>query len=371
MKLSEIDISPYYLNFITPFQTSQFTLTKRFGIIIKTISESGNIGLGDVCPPLSFNKNDNDELIDLVNNYILNLQQINNLELNSLINQSHLFFKKYPQSIFIFSGFEQAFISLLLKENEISIYNLIDLIFNKTEVNKNKSSPDFGGTSIKIRNKIPINAVIGMFDANETISIIEKKLSEGFKTFKIKIGRENLGNDIIVIKKIREKFKDKINIRLDANGFYKLNDAIEVLQKLENYNIEYIEQPISDVFSFSKIKEKTSVLIAADDSIKNINDATNIINNRLSDLIILKPLWIGGLINSLKIIKLAKENNIDCIVSSVFESNIGKRANVFVSSLLENNYACGLSTNEFFSNNIEEDFYPVENGFIESNNLIF
>ncbi|GAB6281765.1 MAG: hypothetical protein STSR0008_05060 [Ignavibacterium sp.] len=364
MNLSEIDISPYYLNFITPFQTSQLTLTKRFGIIIKMISESGNIGLGDVCPPLSFNKNDNDELIDLIKNYILNLQQINNLELNSLINQSHLFLKKYPQSIFIFSGFEQAFISLLLKDNEISIYNLIDLIFNKTEVNKNKSS-------IKIRNKIPINAVIGMMDVNETISIIEKKLSEGYKSIKIKIGRENFEEDINIIKTVRNKFKDKINIRLDANGFYKLNDAIEVLQKLENYNIEYVEQPISDVFSFPKIREKTSVFIATDDSIKNINDATNIINNRLSDLIILKPLWIGGLINSLKIIKLANENNIDCIVSSVFESNIGKRVNVFVSSLLENNYACGLSTNEFFSNNIEEDFYPIKNGFIEFNNLIF
>lgn len=362
MKLSKIDISPYYLDFITPFQTSQFNLTKRSGIVIKMISESGNIGLGDVCPPLYFNKDDNDELIELINNYILNLQQINNLELNSLIERSNLFLNKFPKSIFIFSGIEQAFFSLLLKENEISFYNLLDLIFNKTEVNEN-------ALSMKIRNKIPINAVIGMFDANETISIIEDKLSEGYETFKIKIGRENFNEDINIIKKIREKFKDKIIIRLDANGFYCLNVAIEVLQELENYNIEYIEQPISDVFSFPAIKESSSILIAADDSIKNINDATNIINNRLSDLIILKPLWIGGIINSIKIIMLAKEKNIDCIISSVFESNIGKRANVFVSSLLKNNYACGLSTNDFFSNNIEEDFYPIKNGFIEFSNL--
>lgn len=362
MKLSGIDISPYYLDFTTPFQTSQFNLTKRFGIVIKMISESGNIGLGDICPLLYFNKNDNDELNDSVNSYISNFPLNNNLDFNSLINQHHIFLQNFPQSIFIFSGIEQAFFSLLLQEKEISLSELINLIFN---INGEKEVK----LNIKIKNRIPINAVIGMMNIKETISIIEKKLSEGYKTFKIKIGRENIEEDINIIKTVREKFKDKINIRLDANGFYKLNDAIEVLQKLENYNIENIEQPISDVSSFPKIKEKTSVLIAADDSIKNIKDAINIINNKLSDLIILKPLWIGGIINSLKIIKLAKENNIDCIVSSVFESNIGKRVNVFMSSLLENNYACGLSTNEFFSNNIDEDFYPIKNGFIEFSNL--
>ncbi len=362
MKLSKIDIFPYYLDFTTPFQTSQFNLTKRFGIVIKMISESGNIGLGDVCPPIYFNKDNNDELIELVNNYILILQQINNFELNSLVNQSNLFLKKFPQSIFIFSGIEQAFISLLLKENEISIYNLINLIFNNAEVNVNN-------LRMGIRNKIPINAVIGMMGVNETISIIEDKLSEGYKTFKIKIGRNNFDKDINIIKKVREKFKDKIIIRLDANGFYELDNAIEVLRQLENYNIEYIEQPIKDVSQFSILKEKTSILLAADDSIKTINDAKTIINNKLCDIIILKPLWIGGIINSINIIQMAKENNIECVVSSVFESNIGKRANVLVASFLENNYACGLSTNEFISNNFEEDLYHIKNGFIKFNNL--
>ena len=78
---------------------------------------------------------------------------------------------------------------------------------------------------------------------------------------------------------------------------------------------------------------------------------------------------LGGLTPVIKIIELAGIHNVKTIITSSFESSIGRSLAVFAASLIEDNSAHGLATSEYFENDIATDPFPVSGGkIILSNN---
>ena len=73
---------------------------------------------------------------------------------------------------------------------------------------------------------------------------------------------------------------------------------------------------------------------------------------------------LGGLLNTLEIIELAIKNNVGVVITSSFESAIGRSFAIFAASTIKNNTAHGLNVSHLFKNDIVKDPYPVKNGKI-------
>ena len=339
MNRIELKYSPYLLRFINPFATSKGNISERKGLIISLQSSSGHTGFGDAAPYPELSSETYEEVLSAIENIDVNFK----IDLSDIENSLDDFFAPINNLPSLRHGIEQAFLNLISKEKNI----YLNQILHRTS-----------------KKEIKVNAVIGLLPAKETLEAVIKYIEQGFHTIKLKAGRDSFTEDFEIIKAVRDNCSEEIKIRVDVNGKWNFDEAVYNLRNLEPLNLEYVEQPVNSIQELVQLSAKTGVPIAADESLRTMEDASKIIQQKAAGYLILKPMLLGGVIQSLKIIKLAEENGIKCIITSSFESVIGRSFASFIASLTDYDLAHGLSTGCYFEKDLTADPYPVVNGKI-------
>jgi L-Ala-D/L-Glu epimerase len=144
---------------------------------------------------------------------------------------------------------------------------------------------------------------------------------------KIKLGKD-IATDIERIKTIREVVGDAIEIRIDANQGWSFEDAKICLTELGKYNIAFCEQPMRtyDDEHLPELIKISPIKIMADESVYNHHDAKRIIKNNACDYINIKFAKSGGILEAQKIISVATQNNIACMMGGMLESRVALSA---------------------------------------------
>jgi len=220
---------------------------------------------------------------------------------------------------------------------------------------------------------ININGLIWMGSEAFMNQQIEEKLKAGFSTIKMKIGAIDFQTELKLLKNIRSSFSSKdVELRVDANGAFKPNEALEKLKQLAEFEIHSIEQPIKQgqIEDMANLCVKTPLPIALDEELIGIFDVTKkqellqIINPQY---IILKPSLVGGFSGTNEWIYLAEEQQIGWWITSALESNVGLNAIAQYTFSLNNKMPQGLGTGSLFTNNFESPL-EVKNGYLHYNN---
>lgn len=339
MIIREFKYSPFKINFKEQFQNSNNTFSVREGLIISLTDEFGYTGYGE-CSPLSGvsieSLWDVQNKLDQMQSKVLEVEFGNNHE---LINSQLARFSFPPSLAF---GIEQAVLSLLIKQDADYLKN------------------HFGS----IKKNIEVNAVVGFDETRKIIEKITRKFNDGFKVFKIKIGRNNPYADLVLVSEIREKFGEDIALRLDVNGAWSSDEAIEYLEPLLQFKIEYVEEPCEYLSSNLRVAEELPINIALDESLDNFDNTLLLIQNSMIEHFVIKPTVLTGVFNTVKLIHEAEKYGKKIIISSSFESSLGKSCLVFLSAITSHNFAHGLDTSNLFSLDVVEDSYNVKGGTI-------
>jgi len=335
----ELTYSPYKLNFSIPFKTSKGDMTERKGFIISLRSLSGAEGIGESAPLPEFGSESYEDDEKALQTFQLKFK----LDLNNLIPSIEESLADFIYLPALRSGMEQAILNLVCVERKTTLSEL----FNKP-----------------VARNISVNGVIGLSNLKEAVDRAKRLKSEGFRTIKVKVGRDIFTDDMEVVKEIRNEVGKNIKLRLDANCKWNKENSIDYLNQLGQYDIEYIEQPVASINDFGDIRRKTEVPLAADESLRNYADAVNIIRNDLASVLVLKPMMLGGLTTTLEIIEEAERNNKKVVITSSFETSIGRSIAVFAAGILKEQTAHGLAVADYFQNTIVNDPFPVNNGMI-------
>lgn len=339
MIITELKYFHFNLKFRTPFKTSKDIFHTREGFLIELRNDKNIIGFGECSPLPGYSYEDIYECEEQLQKLT---RVLNNFEIGNDIPSLDNFFSKRILFPSVHFGIEQC---------------LLNLFFS--------SNPNFLQNKFKISKKeIDINVVLETGDKLDIISLIEGKIADGYKTFKIRIGDENFDNDFKLIESIRKYFDDKINLCLDINGKWDKHEAVERLKLLSPLNVQFIEEPCEHLDSVIEIAKKSPIPIAVGQSMNTAADVLNIIKSSNVEYIILKPTIISGILSSMKLIEEAEKKKKKIIISSSFESSVGKSALVFLASLISQKTAHDLDTSAQFNFNVSKDFYTVNNGKI-------
>ncbi|GCD76701.1 o-succinylbenzoate synthase [Thermaurantimonas aggregans] len=210
---------------------------------------------------------------------------------------------------------------------------------------------------------IPINGLVWMNDAAHMQAQIDELLEQGFTVLKMKVGALDWKEEFKIIKELRKKYDNtEVQLRLDANGAWQPEEALEKLNKLSEYEIHSIEQPIKpgQWEQMAHLCAESPIPIALDEELIGISDLKqkkDLIKTISPDYLIIKPTLLGGFKSSEEWIKLAKENGIDWWVTSALESNIGLNAiSQWVVTQIPR-LPQGLGTGMLYENNI---YSPLE-----------
>lgn len=330
MMFTELKYKLYSFPLEKKIQTSKKTFLSKDVIIIKAIDNSGNIFFSEVSPLPGFSF---DDLTECKN------------ELDNLIADKHTF----PIKV----GDLENHIKRLDKLPALK-FGLEQLLLNLKVNTENQ----FAG-KIK-QNLINVNALVSANNLEKTLKEIDNLISKGFNTIKLKCGIKKFSEEIKIIEEIFTKHQNNIKLRLDINGKWNYPEAKANIKALSRFNIEYIEQPVAEKNDLLNLAETSEINLVPDESIKNYNDAIEFINSEKFQFLVLKPSIKIGIFDTIKIIETANAKDIKVIITSAFETAIGRTALIYLASLANHNFAHGLGI-ELIGENIVRSTLKVNN----------
>lgn len=208
---------------------------------------------------------------------------------------------------------------------------------------------------------ITINGLVWMGTFDEMYARLEEKLKQGFHCVKLKIGAIDFQKELDLVKHIRKYFtKEQIELRVDANGGFTPENAMERLESLAKYDIHSIEQPVKQHQwkEMARLCKESPLPIALDEELIGVNIKS--MKEALLDTIhpayiILKPSLHGGMAGCTEWIQMAGKRGIGSWVTSALESNVGLNA---IAHFCAKTYGPhitmpqGLGTGQLFTDNI-------------------
>lgn len=213
---------------------------------------------------------------------------------------------------------------------------------------------------------IPINGLIWMGSEAFMKQQIKDKIEAGFNCIKLKIGAIDFQTELNLLKTIRKQFTSKdIELRVDANGAFSPNEALEKLKQLSEFDLHSIEQPIKQgqIDDMASLCKQAPLPIALDEEligVFGVTKKTELLQTIRPQYIILKPTLIGGFHGSDEWINSAEKENIGWWITSALESNIGLNAIAQYTYNTQSKMPQGLGTGSLFTNNFDSPLYVEE-----------
>lgn len=209
---------------------------------------------------------------------------------------------------------------------------------------------------------IPINGLIWMGDFDFMKDQIDQKIASGYNCIKIKIGAIDFEAECSLLDYIRNRYGQKISLRVDANGAFKPADVHQKLNRLSKFHIHSIEQPVLPG-QYKLLRDlclNPIIPIALDEELIGITDSDQkeaLLDSIHPQYIVLKPTLLGGMDATREWIRLADQREIRWWITSALESNIGLNALAQFAATFKSKLPQGLGTGQLYTNNLPSRLY--------------
>lgn len=200
---------------------------------------------------------------------------------------------------------------------------------------------------------IEINGLIWMGDKRTMASRIDKKLAAGFSCIKLKIGAIDFDDECELLAAIRRRYRrEDIELRVDANGAFSPDNALEHLQRLSAYDLHSIEQPIraGQWEAMARLCEETPLPIALDEELIGITDSTEklaLLETISPQYIVLKPSLIGGFSGAGRVDRICSELSCGLVGNIGIGIECGIECNCAMDGDIAYKYASGIGHGSF------------------------
>lgn len=320
-----ITIEERLFHFKQPAGTSRGIYTTRKSWFVE-VEENGRRGLGECAPLPDLSCDARPDYAEVLRAFCDKTEQTGCIDYEAM--------RDYPSMLF---GLETALLNMQRGEQ------LFDTAFSRGEQG------------------IPINGLVWMGSYEEMLQRMEEKLAQGFRCVKLKVGAIDFEKEFELVKRIRDRFSyHEVELRLDANGGFKSDEALYRLELLSQYAIHSIEQPIRQKqwADMAELCRESPLPIALDEELIGINDPDNkrqMLHIIKPAYIVLKPSLHGGMAGCREWVDIAREEGIGSWITSALESNVGLNAIAqFCSALYGDDVKMpqGLGTGQLFTDNV-------------------
>lgn len=336
MRLSSVEVIPYALPFKQPYVTARGELTRREMVLLRVRDEDGVVGLGEAVP----------------------LALRGGVGLREVVGE--------------LEGWgETREVDGLSAPARCAVETaLMDLRGKRVGNRLGKGAKD---------EVVECNATLVSGPAAEVAAEAERWARDGFTTFKLKLGAETAkspleddflrsrgGRDVEQVRAVREALGPSVRIRVDANEAWDLETAKATLAALEEFEVELVEQPVAGLEAMAALAACTSISLAADESVTNLDEAEEAVALGACAYTGIKLSKVGGPEEALAIADV-----LPAYVTSALDGPVGIGAAAQVAlSLAETTHperlhlAQGLATQRLFASTIASVECEVRDGML-------
>ena len=330
----------YRIPFRAPFATAHGVLTRREGVLLELTSDAGVRGLGEIAPLPGFGGSVDEVWPQLPSAVEFLVAQWAVDDWRRLGTDEE---RRWPAALRC--GVETA---LLDSAAQAAGCSLAAFLGSPTRVS------------------VPLNATIGVADTAEATAAAARAVEAGFGTVKLKVGiMASVDAELERIGAVRQAIGPDTRLRLDANEAWTAETAISIIQQCEAYRLEWVEQPVgaTDLLSLAKVRRAVRTPIAADESVTGADAVCALLAEGAADVLILKPMMLGGPAATLRMVDLASAAGVDTVTTSTLETGVGLASAAHAAAALPAPWrACGLATAALLADDLLEVPLRIEQG---------
>lgn len=311
-------------------------------VVAKVHTDEGAIGLGESPPWLPVSREAQSSIVAIIKDYLAPAVMGENPF--NIVDLSRKMEKVCPGNPMARNVLDMAFYDIVAKAFNTPLYNIL------------------GG---KVRDRIPLTGLVGFSTVPNMVKSAGWWFNKGYRTIRFKIGR-GLGIDEELMAALRKEFGDQLNIRVDVNQAYGTRDAIKLINMLEEYDVECVEQPTAwhDLRGLSHINKTVRMPVMLHESVYDIYDIVNLIEHDAVSLLGLKLDRPGGISNFKKAVALSELYNIPCTVISSQELGISTAASMQLAATLKKlDFACEATGPLMIEDDIVMESIKIEDGY--------
>lgn len=174
------------------------------------------------------------------------------------------------------------------------------------------------------RKAIKTSVTVGIMPVRESVEAARDWIRQGFLCLKIK-GGKSLGSDVERVLRIREAVGKGIKLRFDANQGYTVKDALTFVRETRHAALELLEQPTPSMKPdlLGRITTRVPIPVMADESLMSLRDAFRLARSALVDMVNIKLMKVGGILEALQIDAVARSANLEVMIGCMDEAGLG------------------------------------------------
>lgn len=299
LQIASIEICKLSIALTQPFVISLGPQYDADNIIVVIKTNEGITGWGECSPYMSINGESMDTCF-IVGQYLAkSLKGKDALNIEDCISAMD---RVITRNESIKSSFDMALYDIAAQHAQQPLYQFL------------------GGSKNKI---ISTDMTVGLGTPEKMAKEAMEYKAAGFPSIKVKLGTRT-AEDVARIKAIRDTIGNELPLRIDANQGWSVETAITTLNALNMYDIEHCEEPIArwNYMQLPHVRKNSPIKIMADESCFDHHDAEHLAKLNACDYFNVKLGKSGGIYNALKIVEVAKANNLKLQVGCFMESRL-------------------------------------------------
>jgi len=224
--------------------------------------------------------------------------------------------------------------------------------------------------SASARSTVPVNALLSASEPEELAKEASTAIEQGFRVVKVKVGRRALSEDAKRLIAVRRAAGAEVKLRIDANGSWTEAEAATALRGLSPLNLELCEQPVaaSNHDALRRLRRLVNCPIAADESVSQPDASGRLLDGEdgpAADVLVLKPMALGGLLPALRLAHRADEVGVGYYVTSSLDGVVARVGAAHLAAAVPKaEWASGLAVGQLFEEDTGTDPCPPRQGQI-------
>jgi L-alanine-DL-glutamate epimerase-like enolase superfamily enzyme len=299
MRITNVSYERLDLRLGTPYTIAYETIATASNFILKLETDIGIVGFGCAAPDLVVTGETPEKVETDIKDFIIPFLKGTNPYMITELLQGLKFLIKSKSSAL--AMVDMALLDLASKKLDAPLYQFL------------------GG----YRHSIPTSITIGILPIDETLKIAEGYVKDGFFILKIK-GGLSVEEDIEKMIRLRERLPST-QLRFDGNQGYTVAQALQFFEATKKVDIEIFEQPskVGMDEMLGQITKETNIPVMADESIKTLKDTFRLAQNERVDMMNIKIMKVGGIMEAMHINSVAKSANMETMVGCIDECRLG------------------------------------------------
>ena len=220
----------------------------------------------------------------------------------------------------------------------------------------------FGGA---VRESVAVLRILAIKSPQDMAAQAQKLVDRGYRYLKVKVHGE-VADDVARVAAIRRQVGEEVHLTIDANQSYSVKDAIAALNRMAEYRIDLVEQPVhrADRAGLALVTRSVPVTVEADEAAGSLGEIFELVTERAVDAVSLKIPKLGGLRNTLAAARLCEAAHIRHRLGAAVGSRLLAAGALHLACALRGvDYACELGE---FDRLLDDPFegIEVENGML-------